>query len=305
MRCNKCSSRAITFIRYNGAHLCKSHFGEFFDRRVKRAVRAQCDLGRLSRVAVAISGGKDSSVALHMMHKILGNRKGSELVAITVDEGIKGYRDGSIPYAKDLCKALGIKHVVTSFKGVVGYEMDSIAKKDVLPCSYCGVFRRRCLNLAAKRSKADVLATGLNLDDTAQSILMNLARADMGKLARLGPHTAVQKGLIPRIQPLRDIPEKEVYLYAFINDIKFHDAVCPYADRAMRLKFRSLVGALEDDMPGTRHSILKAYDALRPCLLEKYPLVELAKCKLCGEPTIGDAAEKLCKACQLTASLKS
>jgi len=300
MKCTKCSSKAVTFIRYNGDHLCNRHFNEYFEKRVKRAVRGQCNLGEHGKIAVAISGGKDSAVALYMMHKILKNRKKPELIAITVDEGIKGYRDESIPYAKELCKSLGIKHVITSFKKLISQDMDNIVKKDILPCSYCGVFRRQCLNLAAKKSKATLLATGLNLDDTVQSILMNFARADIGKLARLGPHTLRQKGLVPRIQPLRDIPEKETYLYAVLNDIGFHNAECPYSDRAMRLKFKNIVGELEDDMPGTRHSILRAYDSIRPCLFERYPQIDMNECEECGEPT----PTKLCKACELVASLK-
>jgi uncharacterized protein (TIGR00269 family) len=186
-----------------------------------------------------------------------------------------------------------------SFEDIIGKDMDSIVKNDVLPCSYCGVFRRHCLNVTAKKNSADVMATGLNLDDTVQSILMNLARADIGKLARLGPHTVHQEGLIPRIQPLRDVPENETYLFAMLNEMKFHDAACPHSDRAMRLRFREVVGLLEDDMPGTRHSILSAFDALKPCLLEKYPQIEMNRCGDCGEPT----PEKLCKACELKATL--
>jgi uncharacterized protein (TIGR00269 family) len=299
MKCSKCSSEAITFIRYSGLHLCETHFNEFFEKRVKRSVRSQCALGKRQKVAVAVSGGKDSSVALYMMHRILKDRKGSELIAITVDEGINGYRDQSIPFAVDMCKKLGVEHIIVSFEEIIGKDMDSIVKNDILPCSYCGVFRRHCLNATAKKNNVDVLATGLNLDDTVQSILMNLARADIGKLARLGPHTVRQEGLIPRLQPLRDVPENETYLFAMLNEIRFHDATCPYSDRAMRLRFREIVGLLEDDMPGTRHSILSAFDSLKPCLLEKYPQIEMNRCRDCGEPT----PEKLCKACELKATL--
>src|SRR3989475_2579400 len=89
-------------------------------------------------------------------------------------------------------------------------------------------------------SDLDYVATGLNLDDTAQSILMNVARGDVEKLARMGPHETRQPGLVPRIQPLRMIPEKEVYLYALLRGIEFHDATCPYAERAQRGRFRDI-----------------------------------------------------------------
>jgi uncharacterized protein (TIGR00269 family) len=300
MNCSKCSAEAITFVRHNGSHLCRIHFNDFFEKRVKKSVRGQWKLGKHQKVAVAVSGGKDSSVAFLMMHNILKNRKGSELVAITVDEGIKGYRDESIPFARELCKRLGTEHIVVSFEDLIGMDMDSIVKEDILPCSYCGVFRRQCLNVTARKSGVDILVTGLNLDDTVQSILMNLARADIGRLARLGPHSVRQKGLVPRIQPLRDVPENEVYLFAMINEIGFHDETCPYADRAMRSRFRDIVGQLEDDMPGTRHSILSAYDSLKPSLLHKFPLVDMNDCDRCGEPTPGE----FCKACELLATLK-
>ena len=300
MRCDKCPSRAVTFVRYSGSHLCKAHFNDFLDKRVKRCVREQTNLGKHRKVAVGVSGGKDSSVALYLMHKIMGARRGSELVAITVDEGIGGYRDRSIPYARRLSDELGIEHVTVTFRDVLGIEMDSIAGDGVLACSYCGVFRRHCLNIAAREAGAQLLATGLNLDDTVQSVLMNMARAEMPRLARMGPHEGVQDGLVPRIQPLREIPEKEVYLYALLNGISFYSSDCPYAESAMRGRFKSLVAELEELMPGTRHGILRAYDELRPLLLQKYPPAALGRCARCGEPTM----KERCKACEMVDELK-
>src|SRR2546422_11315927 len=114
--------------------------------------------------------------------------------------------------------------------------MDEVVAVDpeAIPCSYCGPFRREALNRAAREVDADYVATGLNLDDTAQSILMNVARGDVEKLARMGPHETRQPGLVPRIQPLRMIPENAVYRYALLSGIQFHDATGSYSDRAQR-----------------------------------------------------------------------
>src|SRR2546427_1408571 len=144
-------------------------------------------------------------------------------------------------------------------------------------------------------SDLDYVATGLNLDDTAQSILMNVARGDTEKLARMGPHETRQPGLVPRIQPLRMIPEKEVYLYALLSGIEFHDATCPYAERAQRGRFRDIVLRLEEESPGTRHAIVSGYDQMRPLLQAKYPPAALNACARCGEPTVNE----ICKACEL------
>jgi uncharacterized protein (TIGR00269 family) len=295
--CSKCKKPAITFIRYNGTHLCQDHFIQYVERRVKKDIKKQGKTEDNCKIGVAISGGKDSNVALHLAHDIYGKRANVGLISITVDEGIQGYRNESIPIVQKNCKALGIEHHVISFKDMVGTTMDEIAAKhdELGECSYCGVFRRLCLNTKAKELGIIKLITGHNLDDMAQSILMNFVNGDTQKLARLGPHKQIQPGLIPRLLPLRSIPEKETALYAIVKKMSYHDGECPYSTRAVRGDFRDIVDNLEYKNPGTRHSILNSYDGIKDLLLDKYPPVELNACMRCGEPT----SQELCKACIL------
>jgi uncharacterized protein (TIGR00269 family) len=299
--CLKCKKPAVTYIRYNGTHLCKNHFIEYFERRVKKEIKKQGKTEGESKIGIAISGGKDSTVALHLMNDIFSERPNISLFGITVDEGISGYRDESIKTAIKNCKLLGIEHHIITFKEVIGKTIDEIASihDELGECTYCGVFRRFCLNTITKELDIDKLVTGHNLDDMAQSILMNFANGDMQKLARLGPHRKVQPGLVPRSIPLRTIPEKEVMLYAILNNIGFHNAECPYSFRASRRYFRDIIDNLEYNNPGTRHSILNSYDSIKDLLLEKYPPAELNKCKQCGEPTSQD----MCKTCILKAKV--
>jgi uncharacterized protein (TIGR00269 family) len=301
--CSKCRAPAVTFIRYNGTHLCADHFLEYVERRVKKDVKKQWKAMGDETIAVALSGGKDSTSVLYLTHLIYGKRRGMTVHAITVDEGIRGYRDSSLPVARQACDALGVEHHVVSFKDVVGHTMDEIATRhdEIGECSYCGVFRRRCLNQKSQELGVSRLITGHNLDDMAQSILMNFTNADLEKLARLGPHTKVQPGFVPRCLPLRSIPEQEVMLYAMLRDIEFHNAECPYAGRAARGTFRDVVARLEDATPGTRHSILRSYDALKPALVEQYPMIQLNRCKTCQEPT----SQQFCKTCLLKKRLES
>lgn len=296
-KCSKCKKPAITYIRYNGTHLCSNHFIEYYEKRIKKDIKKQGKTKNPTKIGIAVSGGKDSITTLNIMHDIFSKRPDIEIICITVDEGIKGYRDKSIKYVKYNCKLLGIKSYVISFKEKIGFTMDEIAeKKDKLgECSYCGVFRRLCLNQKAKEFGVTKLATGHNLDDMAQSILMNFVNSDIKKLARLGPHKKVQPGLIPRIMPLRSIPEKENMLYAILKNLYFHDAECPYSNRALRGSFRYIIDTLEYQTPGTRHSILNSYNTIKDILLEKYPPVNLDKCMICGEPT----SQKFCKVCIL------
>ena len=155
------------------------------------------------------------------------------------------------------------------------------------------------MNRAARDWEATYLATGLNLDDTAQSILMNFSRGDVERLVRMGPHKKKQEGLVPRIQPLRTIPESETTLYVLLNGFKFHDLECPYAPEALRNSYREVLAALEDKYPGTRHSLLRSYDMIFPGLVKLYPPSRLQACS-CGEPSMAPK----CKACELLETIR-
>lgn len=283
-------------VRYSGQHLCSTHFQEFVEYRVKRDLRKQGPF-KDAKIAVALSGGKDSCVTLKLLKETFRDNPRVTIEAILVDEGIEGYRDQTIPLARDVCERFGVPLHISSYKDAVGLTMDELVKRNPLslPCTYCGVLRRRALNTTAKRIGATHLATGHNLDDTAQTILMNQVRGDVERLARLGPHKRVQPGLVPRILPLRSIPEREVALYAFLTGLPVHHGDCPHSSEATRGKYRELLLKLEADEPGTRHALVAGYDRMAEVLAGAFKSAELAACATCGEPT----QHGRCKACLL------
>ena len=300
MRCDICGREAVTYIRYNGTHLCGEHFMRYVDKRVKKEIRKQIHIYPGDKLAVAVSGGKDSMVALNMVSSVFGPRNGVEVHAITIDEGIDGYRPPSVDIVRRYCEENGIHFHLRSFTEL-GVTMDEIAPTcdDNSPCTYCGVFRRRLMNDEARIIGAKYLATGHNLDDMAQSVMMNFVRGDVERLARLGPHEKVQPGLIPRFLPLRMIPEKETLLYAIVSGLEYWDGECPYWKEALRNQYRDIVDQLEDRSPGARYSILSSYDTLKPMLYREYPQSKLHICE-CGEPTVGSR----CKSCELVADAR-
>lgn len=300
-RCDLCSKEAVTLIRYNGSHLCPDHFMRFVERRAKKEIRKQIDASKGDRVAVAVSGGKDSMVALRILSSVFGPRNGIELHAITIDEGIEGYRPPSVDIVRRFCESNDVEFHLRSFREL-GVTMDEIAPVSgtSTPCTYCGVFRRMLMNDEARSIGARYLATGHNLDDTAQSIMMNFVRGDAERMARMAPHVNVQPGLIPRFLPLREIPEKETLLYALVSGLEFWDGVCPYWTEALRNQYRSVVDELEDRTPGARYGILSSFDRIRPLLSEDISGSSLRPCPRCGEPTQGTR----CKTCELLETAK-
>lgn len=302
MECDHCSSPAVAYIRYNGSHLCTGHFKSYVERRVKKEIRIQADLRAGDKVAVAVSGGKDSMVLLSIMASVFDGRNGIKLCCVTVDEGIGGYRPPSADIAERFCAENGIEFRKISFSDVFGLTMDQVAPLSDAgsPCTYCGVFRRKCLNMITKEVGAKYLATGHNLDDMAQSVMMNFVRGDVERLARLGPHNIVQPGMIPRINPLRTLPEKESLLYAMLSGIPFYDGICPYWEAALRNEYRDIIDGLEARTPGTRHSILSSYDKLRPMIQAGRGPSKMRVCE-CGESTLSNK----CKACELSGRMLS
>ena len=139
---------------------------------------------------------------------------------------------------------------------------------------------------------ADKLAMGHNLDDEAQTILMNYLRGDMDRLKRMLPNVE-QPGLVMRIKPLRSIPEKEVALYGFLNDLPVSIDECPYAGEALRNEIREILNNYEVKHPGTKYSLLGGFETISESLSS--PDSRIMTCKICGEPS----SETLCKTCRL------
>ncbi|MHB8586975.1 MAG: ATP-binding protein [Thermoplasmatota archaeon] len=266
--CSRCGGTAILSIPYSGQRLCKSHFIEFFEQRVKHEIRAQGPYPGDEKLAVAVSGGKDSIVTLRLLQEIMGERRGFQLICITIDEGIAGYRPEGMRVAKATAEELGLPFHTTSYKDLVGKDLDTlVADAQALPstptaCGICGPLRRRALNAAAQAVGARKLATGHNLDDMAQTVLLNILRGDVAAIGRMAPHATSLPGYVRRIVPLRTIPEREVALYAFLRGFTYHDGECPHSGEAERGHVREMLLDLEERTPGTRHRLLAARDRM-------------------------------------------
>jgi len=328
MQCTKCEHDAVMHAAYSGAHLCDAHFVESVERRVRRRVRED---GLVPRDAtpedpdtwvVGLSGGKDSVALTQILHETFAEDPRIEIVALTIHEGIEGYRDESVDACLELTDDLDIRHEVVSYAEEFGVEMDDVVEDDpegMAACAYCGVFRRDLLEEYADEFGADKLLTGHNLDDEAQTALMNFLEGDVAQIAKhfdasLGPFDAddgpereEQAEFVPRAKPLRDVPEKEVALYCHLRDLPAHITECPHASEAYRGEIQELIHGLEENHPGTRHSILAGYEELAAIVASEYhsdrddshEKSDLGDCDRCGSTT----TRELCRKCQLLDAL--
>lgn len=317
MDCDKCGDEAVMHAAYSGLHMCEACFSRSVEKRLRRRVRED---GLVADDAtpeepdtwvVGLSGGKDSVVLTQLLHDIFSQDPRIELVGLTIHEGIEGYRDESVAACVELAEQLDIKHELVSYEEEFGLRMDDVAEDDpegMAPCAYCGVFRRDLLERYAEALDADKLLTGHNLDDEAQTALMNFLEGDIQQVAKhfdasLGPfdERSDQAEFVPRAKPLRDVPEKEIALYAHLHDLPAHITECPHASEAYRGEIQDLLLGLEENHPGTRHSIMAGYEELARIAADavREGGADLGDCDRCGSPT----NREICRKCYLVESV--
>ncbi len=296
--CTFCGRRAVYNERRAGVYRCDRCFKENIEKRFRRTVEKYDLVETGDRVLAAVSGGTDSLTSLILL-KDYSEHRDIEVISLTIDEGIEGYRDESLPIARKNAEKMGIDNVVVSFQEVFGKTLDELAeisrqKDGPDPCTMCGILRRSLLNQASREMNADKLSIGHNLDDQVQTILLNYLRGDLSRLYRLGPKTGGKKGFVPRIKPLREITEKETAIYAMLEDAEIHIDECPYVG-GMRSEVREFLNEMEKNHPTTKFKVLRMFDRIREYLPENLGEVQLESCEICGEPSTG----RLCRACQL------
>lgn len=258
-------------------------------------------------LAVAVSGGKDSITLLEVMAEMQRKYHRTTLTAVTVDEGIEGYRDEALEITVKTCERLQILHHVISFKQLYGFTLDEIVERlkrkgnQLTPCAFCGVLRRKAMNAAALEVKADKIATGHTLDDEVQTSLLNIFHGDVPKLFSEKPVTdQVHSRLVQKVKPLCEIPERESALYAYLRGFAFQQTPCPYAGEALRNDIRGLLNRIEERHAGSKFTVFKSIEKIRPAISEFYSKGSFKECIVCGDP----AASDICMACQMIKQIR-
>ncbi|EAA30993.1 adenine nucleotide alpha hydrolases-like protein [Neurospora crassa] len=246
----------------NHARVCKGCFLTLFEEEVHHTIVSSNLFYPGERVAIGASGGKDSTVLASVL-KTLNERYnyGLELVLLSIDEGIKGYRDDSLETVKRNAVQYDMPLKIVGYDELYGWTMDqvveTIGKKG--NCTYCGVFRRQALDRGAKMLDIKHVVTGHNADDVAETILMNLLRGDMGRLARsTNIVTGDDSSDVKRSKPLKYAYEKEIVMYAYHKKLDYFSTECIYSPEAFRGTARALIKQLERIRPSAILDILRS-----------------------------------------------
>jgi uncharacterized protein (TIGR00269 family) len=299
--CSFCSRPAVILERERNVRLCDDHLVTDLEGRVRTYMLGKRIVSPGDHIAVALSGGKDSSALLLVLHRLKATLPGITLTAVTVDEGIAGYREETIDAASELAAGLGVPHHTISFAGLFDEDLDSILRRSQgRPCTVCGVLRRRAMEIAAMDVGATKIATGHNLDDEAQSVLMNVLRGDKDRFVQdsaLGDSA----GFIPRIKPLSTVTEKEVVTYLLVRGFFRDLPECPYASGALRHEIKGILTDLEFKWPGTHRALIRSRDSIRTIAAQDDSTGRCGPCRMCGEPSRGE----VCRVCALLSYQKT
>ena len=300
MKCDYCENSAVYTRKYSGQKLCSECFSNSIVRKTAKTISKHKMIKNNELVAVAVSGGKDSLALLKIIHEMSSSHN-FRIKAITIDEGIPGYRNEALEIVEKFCGELGVEHKVYSYKDLFELTLDEALdmreNEKTSSCSICGTLRRRAIDHAAKDIGADVIATGHNLDDTLQTFVINMLSGDTNKIGWMDPDTSSSS--LRKIKPFCEIYESEIVFYAFTNDIPFQSEPCPHMNEGIRTEIREFLNSLEKQHSGIKNNLYQSILKVSS-IVKETNYKEKTVCKKCGNDCTGE----VCSVCNIVLKLK-
>ncbi len=198
-------------------------------------------------IALALSGGKDSLTLLYLLKAVLGRgMPHPKLIAIHIDGEFSCGSSVKRPFLSKICKEMGVPLIVkTSFK-----------KKEDLKCYSCSRERRKMIFDAAKEYGAKRIAFGHHLDDSIQTLLLNLLHK--AEFAQNMPKIFMKNYGVTIIRPLIYIAEKEIIQFAKLYGFMRITCQCPIGQNSKRKVVSNLIKDIENYFPNARNNLFFA-----------------------------------------------
>jgi tRNA(Ile)-lysidine synthetase-like protein len=205
------------------------------------------------RIAVGVSGGKDSLVLLYGLHLLSKyHPKNFTVVAVTLDPCFEN-KDSDFSVIEDFCKDLGIEYHI---KRTELYNIVFVNREEKNPCSLCARMRRGILHDMAKACGCNKIALGHHKDDAVETFLMNLLQG--GTIGCFSPVTYLSNKDIYMIRPMIGLDESEVEKACIKNNLPVCKSNCPVDKTTVREETKNLVKKLEQDYPALKNKVINA-----------------------------------------------
>jgi len=283
--CPLCGGReAEVGLPHRALSLCRECFvRRWLPRKVKGTIRAYRMFRKGERIAVAVSGGKDSL----SLWKILSDL-GYEADGVHVSLGIGEFSERSLEACERMASRLGRPLLVVDARAELGRAVPEIIanERGRSPCTVCGTIRRYLLNKFAVERGYRCLALGRNLDDECATLLSNLLSWRFDLLARQLPvQPEVEGFLVKRVRPLCRIYEVETSLYARLCGIEAVKESCPLSEGRTQDFVKRALDTIEARSPGTKLRFYSKFVKVSKVFTSMFPEPKTAPCKVCGQPT--------------------
>ena len=214
------------------------------------------------RIAVGVSGGKDSLVllaGLALMRRFY--EKKYEVVALTLDPRFGGEETDYSPVA-EMCERLGVEyHLLKTDIGEIVFDI----RKEPNPCSLCAKMRRGALHDLAKANGCNKLALGHNNDDAIETFMMNLFNE--GRIGCFAPISYLSRKDITVIRPLVFAPEHAVMSCAKRNNFTIVKSKCPANKHTNRETTKQFLAELEHEHKGIK---MRIFGAMRKANIDRW-----------------------------------
>jgi tRNA(Ile)-lysidine synthase TilS/MesJ len=218
---------------------------------VRRAVDDYDMIQEGDRIAVGISGGKDSLTLLYALHGLKRfYPKSFDIHAVTVDLGFQNLDLGKI---QDLCRELSVEYTIvkTDIAQIVFQE-----RKEENPCSLCAKMRKGALNQAVKEAGCGKVAYAHHRDDVVETMLMSLIYE--GRIHTFSPVTYLDRMELSVIRPLMYMNESDVIGFMYKYNLPVVKSPCPADGNTKREYVKQLLRGLNHDSPGVKARMFTA-----------------------------------------------
>ena len=218
---------------------------------VRRAIDDYHMIEEGDKIAIGISGGKDSLTLLYALQGLQRfYPKQFKIHAVTVD---LGFNNLNLDKTKELCEALQVEYTIvkTEIAKIIFED-----RKESNPCSLCAKMRKGALNDAIKATGCNKVAYAHHKDDVVETMLMSLIFE--GRFHTFSPVTYLDRMDLTVIRPLMYMNEADVIGFVNKYEVPVVKSPCPADGNTKREYIKQLLRQLNLENPGVKERMFTA-----------------------------------------------